>query len=137
LDVVLREDKGQTEKKDVVRQENVQTEEEGASLASGQSSDKQEQKRKFTPRGGQRKIVPRPVQPVKEFKRDGLQEKEVEDLRSTEITQLKKRLAASNLDVVTDDEDGFCVQFDFSSSDPDWVRLYKSCTIEGKVSLAY
>lgn len=115
LDVVLREDKEQAEKRDADI-ENV--------TSAGQSNDKKDQNRKFTPKVGQKKIVPRPVQPVKEFQREGLLKKEVENLRSTEIEQLKKRLAASNLEVITDSEDSFCVQFDFSSSDPDWVRIY-------------
>lgn len=79
--------------------------------------------KKYAPRPGQRRAPHIPVPPVKELKRESLLEKEIEELRLTEIEQLKKRLASSNLDVITDDENSFSVQFNFSSTDPDWVRI--------------
>ena len=110
-DVILQKDKKQLEKDSELEvQEKVAVK---ADVAS----------RKPAPRPGPRRAPHIPVQPVKQLKRDGLLEKELEGLRLTEIEQLKKRISSSNLEVISDDDENFTVQFDFSSTDPDWVRM--------------
>lgn len=113
-DVIIQGDKEQLEiVKSSSGSEEVNKTDRAAAVAN----------KKYAPRPGQRRAPHIPVQPVKELKRESLLEKEIEELRLTEIEQLKKRLASSNFDVITDDENSFSVQFDFSSTDPDWVRI--------------
>lgn len=114
-DVILQGDKEELE---IVRSSNGSEEANKTDRAAAVAN------KKYAPRPGQRRAPHIPVPPVKELKRESLLEKEIEELRLTEIEQLKKRLASSNLDVITDDENSFSVQFDFSSTDPDWVRIF-------------
>lgn len=113
-DVILQGDKEELE---IVRSSNGSEEANRSDRAAAVAN------KKYAPRPGQRRAPHIPVPPVKELKRESLLEKEIEELRLTEIEQLKKRLASSNLDVITDDENSFSVQFNFSSTDPDWVRI--------------
>ncbi|XP_062599150.1 uncharacterized protein LOC134260609 [Saccostrea cucullata] len=126
-DAILAEDKKQVKKEKDGCNEAV-----SAGHTNGRKGPK-----KVPLAAGQRKVVPRPVQPVKEFKRDSLSENEVEQLRLTEIEQLKKRLASSNVEVITDSKDNFCVQFDFSSSDPDWPYDVEVFTLQVTIPNEY
>lgn len=120
-DVILQKDKKQLEKDSA-----LEVQEKGAVKADVTS-------RKPAPRSGPKRGPHIPVQPVKQLKRDGLLETELEGLRLTEIEQLKKRIGSSNLEVISDDDENFIVQFDFSSTDPDWVRMFIGIMLWSKI----
>nr|XP_022331116.1 uncharacterized protein LOC111129179 [Crassostrea virginica] len=124
-DVILQKDKKQLEK-----DSELEVQEKGAVKADVTS-------RKPAPRSGPKRGPHIPVQPVKQLKRDGLLEKELEGLRLTEIEQLKKRIGSSNLEVISDDDENFIVQFDFSSTDPDWPYDVEVFTLQVTIPKSY
>lgn len=127
-DVILQGDKEELE---IVRSSNASEEANRSDRAAAVAN------KKYAPRPGQRRAPHIPVPPVKELKRESLLEKEIEELRLTEIEQLKKRLASSNLDIITDDENSFSVQFNFSSTDPDWPYDVEVFTLQVTIPRAY